>query len=66
VNPRIVFSPLTQSWFVVTRYVEKTSATGQRYIVASKKYDVTDQMIAILSPKGRNAVKRGKPVRVEI
>jgi len=63
-NPRIVYSPLSRSWFVVTRFTEKTAADGTKYIVAQQKYDVTDQMEAILSKKGRAAVKRGIPVRV--
>jgi hypothetical protein len=64
-TPRIVFSPLSHCWFVVTRYVEQTAANGTKYIVARTKFDVTDQMGAILSKAGRAAVKRGKPVRVE-
>ena len=53
--PRIVKSELTQPprWNVVTRYTEKqgiSAVTGEEkaYIVARKKYDVTDQMEAIL------------------
>lgn len=64
--PRIVYSPLSHEWYVVTRYTEKVSASGAKYIIASKKFDVTDQMHAILSKTGRAAVKRGKPIRVEI
>lgn len=69
-TPRIVFSPLGKLWYVVTRYKvrEGTDAkTGKKnqFIVASVKYDVTDQMEAILSQAGRKAVKRGKtPVKV--
>jgi hypothetical protein len=65
-TPRIVFSPLSKSWYVVTRYREKLSASGMPYIVATTKYDVSDQMRAILSPKGKRAVKAGKPLRVEV
>jgi hypothetical protein len=56
VQPRIVKSELTDPprWYVVTRYTEKrgiSTVTGEEhaYIVASKKYDVTDQMEAILA-----------------
>jgi hypothetical protein len=55
-NPRIMKSDLTNPphWYIVTRYTEKSGinmVTGQEsaYIVASKKYDVTDQMEAILA-----------------
>ncbi len=65
-TPRIVYSPLSHSWFVVTRYVEKTSATGTKYIVARQKFNVTDQMTAILSEVGRAAVKRGTPGRLAV
>lgn len=62
-TPRIVESPLTRPsrWFVLTRYVEKegvdlTTGEKTRYLVAQTKYDVTDQMRAILKAK----VKRTK------
>ncbi len=52
---RIMKSDLTKParWYVVTRYTEKcgiNTVTGEEtaYLVASKKYDVTDQMEAIL------------------
>lgn len=70
-TPRIVFSPLGKRWYVVTRYsvrkgTDATTGEPNDYIVASVKYDVTDQMAAILSPQGKKAVKRGKtPVRVK-
>ena len=69
-TPRIVFSPLGKCWYVVTRYKVREgtdAATGEKnqFIVATTKYDVTEQMEAILSAAGRKAVKRGKtPVRV--
>jgi hypothetical protein len=59
--PRIVKSELTKPprWYVVTRYVEKHGMdveTGEEraYIVASKKYDVTDQMEVILCIEKNN------------
>lgn len=59
-QPRIVKSELTKPsrWYVVTRYVEKRGVdakTGEEkaFIVASKKYDVTDQMTAILDAERR-------------
>lgn len=69
-HPRIVYSPLGNRWYVVTRYREREgidAETGERnpYIVATTKHDVTEQMLVILSEAGRKAVKRGKtPVRV--
>ena len=56
---RIVESTLTRPsrWYVVTRYRLKPGigldGKPYRYIVASKKYDVTDQMRAILNAKSR-------------
>ena len=70
-TPRIVQSPLSQSWYVVTRYrvrqgVDAETGEKNHFIVATTKYDVTDQMAAILSQAGRRAVKRGKaPTRVQ-
>lgn len=70
-TPRIVYSPLGKCWYVVTRYVvrkglDAVTAEPNEYIMASVKYDVTDQMAAILSPQGKKAVRRGKtPVRVK-
>lgn len=64
--PRIVYSPLSKRWFIVTRYAEKTSALGARYIVARRKFDVSGQMRLVLSRSGRKAVKRGIPTRVMI
>jgi len=62
--PRITFSPLTRRWFILTRYAEKTTASGtRRYLVAREKFDVTDQMQTILSKTSRAAVKRAR-VRV--
>jgi hypothetical protein len=59
-TPRIVKSELTKParWYVVTRYTERrgiSTVTGEEraYIVASKKYDVTDQMEAILALEGK-------------
>lgn len=69
-HPRIVYSPLGKRWYIVTRYREREGIdveTGEKnaYIVAQRRYDVTEQMAAILSTQGRRAVKRGKaPVRV--
>lgn len=59
-TPRIVESPLTcpSRWFVLTRYVKKDGidpTTGEQvqYLRAITKYDVTDQMQAILKAKTR-------------
>lgn len=51
--PRIVKSPLSNDWYVVTRYRERRGVdaeTGEphAYLVASEKFKVTDQMRAIL------------------
>lgn len=55
-QPRIIMSELTRPprWYVATRYTFKhdiDAKTGDKhsYIVASKKYDVTDQMETIIS-----------------
>jgi hypothetical protein len=65
-TPRITYSPLVRRWFVVTRYIEKTTPVGKRrYLVAREKFDVTDQMQAILAKTSRAAVTRAA-VRVEL
>lgn len=65
-TPRIVYSPLDRRWYVATRYAEKVSAGGVKYLVARQKFDVTDQMRAILSKAGRAAIPRGKPARLKV
>ena len=60
--PRIVFSELSQRWYVVTRYRERRGVradTGEpsTYIVATTKHDVTDQMHEIF------ASRKGRPKR---
>lgn len=62
--PKIVKSGLTDSWYVITRYREKRGVdteTGEptAYYVAQTKYDVTDQMLAILQSQKRK--KRPAP-----
>ena len=61
-HPRIVFSPLGKSWYVVTRYREKRGVNmdGEdiAYLVAATKYDVTDQMEAILKAHSRKTKPR--------
>lgn len=54
-HPRIVRSDLTTParWFVVTKYKERkgldpTTQEAVAYLVAAEKFDVTDQMQAIL------------------
>lgn len=56
--PRIVKSPLSDHWYVLTRYREKKgidldSGEPTTYLVAQVKHDVTDQMQAILKAEGR-------------
>jgi hypothetical protein len=58
--PKIVKSGLSDTWYVMTRYRTKhgLDETGRpvAYYVAQTKYDVTDQMKAILhshKPKRR-------------
>lgn len=48
-TPQIVKSPLTERWYVVTRY----STPKPGIIVAQKKYDVTDQIESILKKHGK-------------
>lgn len=62
-TPRIVKSPLTNSWFVLTRWVEKRgidTVTGEdvAYLKAIVKHDVTDQMTAILKHHAKQAKRR--------
>jgi hypothetical protein len=52
-KPLIVHSDLTGRWYVATRYKE----LGDGQIIASVKYDVTDEIEAILSGKKRRKVK---------
>jgi len=66
-QPRIVKSELTKPprWYVVTRYtVRKGISTvhgeEREYLVASKKYDVTDQMESILAAEQRPTNQGGK------
>lgn len=42
--PRIMRSPLTGNWYVVTKYTQH-----ETHITAHTKYDVTDQMMTILA-----------------
>ena len=44
-KPIIRQSPMTDNWYVVTRYREDPKMPG--VIVAQTKYDVTDQIVAI-------------------
>lgn len=65
--PRIVKSCLSDRWFVVTRYREKRgldAETGEpmAYLVATTKFDVTDQMTVILNTP---ASQRGRSVKGE-
>ena len=42
-KPRLVFSPLGRRVYVLTRYVERPSSKdGKVILVASRKYDVTE------------------------
>lgn len=54
-KPMIVESPLSRPsrWFVLTKYIEKDgidpeTGAAVKYLRAITKYDVTDQMEAIL------------------
>jgi hypothetical protein len=59
-TPRIVKSTLSEDpiWYVVTRYKLKEgidAETGEKtqYLMAQTKYDVTDQMKAIIAKESR-------------
>jgi hypothetical protein len=59
-TPRLMKSALTSppQWYIVTRYTEKRgidpkSGEEYAYIVASRKYDITEQMEAILKAEKR-------------
>lgn len=59
-TPIVYFSPLTRRWFVTTKYVEKKGisadeGTAARYMQAVTKFDIDDQMSAILAGHKRNA-----------
>ncbi len=61
--PRIVYSPLSNRWYVATRYTEKTGIDGttgkpHSYLVASVKHDVTDQMETILKADRKQRRRR--------
>lgn len=61
--PRIVQSPLSNDWFVVTRYKEKRGIDTESgdetfYLVAQVKHDVTDQMKTILAAHAKKARRR--------
>lgn len=58
-KPRLVYSPLGRRVYVVTRYVEKTAPDGSRYLVASRKYDVTEDYLALRKKRVRGAGARG-------
>jgi hypothetical protein len=47
-KPMIVYSEMTGRWYVATRYKD----LGNGDYIASTKYDVTDQMEAILKKRG--------------
>jgi hypothetical protein len=62
-TPHLMQSPLTNQWYIVTRWREREGVdtkTGERtrYMVALEKFDVSDQMRAILKAAQR---KRRKP-----
>ena len=61
-QPKILKSDLTKPprWYVATRYTEKVgidAITGEKrpYYSVSKKYDVTEQMEAILAKESGGA-----------
>jgi len=61
-TPRICKSDLTKPprWYVVTRYKVKTGVNQQtqekvEYLSATTKYDVTEQMEAILKAESRES-----------
>jgi hypothetical protein len=59
-------SPLTGQWYVATRYSIKNridAETGEErsFLLASVKYDVTDQMNAILKAERAVAMNESAP-----
>lgn len=53
-TPRIAYSSLSGRWFVVTRFrtvenIDPKTGKAHRLTLAATKYDVTDQMTAILT-----------------
>lgn len=66
-EPRITYSPLTGGWYLLTKYRRRTAidaVTGERrrYLKAQEKFDITDQMVAIIREVERriSARKRKK------
>jgi len=52
-RPRLVYSLLGRRVYVVTRYVQKIAPNGKAYLVASRKYDVTDDYRALRQKRVR-------------
>lgn len=61
-TPLIVQSGLTGQWYVLTRY-RTVERDGKARIIASVKYDVTDQMREILKQRPKRGRDRGVVVR---
>ena len=61
--PRLVRSDLSGCVYVITRYrVEKSNNEGKEIIVASVKYDVTDDFNALCdSTRKKRKMKNPKP-----
>jgi hypothetical protein len=53
-EPRIVKSELTGQWYIVTRYrIRKHKDATKAWLEALTKYEVTEQMKAILAKETR-------------
>lgn len=68
--PRIVYSPMTASWYLLTKYRKQRgvdAATGEQkfYLRALEKHDITDQMVTIIREVERRVLarKRKKAIR---
>lgn len=62
-KPRITYSPLTNCWYLLTRYrhvqgVDVTTGEKKHYLRATEKYDITDQMVTIIREVERRTLAR--------
>ena len=64
-EPRIVYSALSQQWFLLTKYrkvrgVDATTGERKNYLKAQEEHDITDQMVTIIREVERRSSARRK------
>jgi hypothetical protein len=62
-EPRITYSPLTGCWYLLTKYrktigVDAKTGEKKRFLRATEKYDITDQMVTIIREVERRTQAR--------